>query len=161
MAEAVPTFKAAAEKSHAAHSASFKSDKHGKQWIKSLEADVFPMMGQRTVDDIDSADVLKVLSSVWLTKPETARRVRQRIKSVLDWAKASAFRTGENPVDGSRRCSPNTRTPPNITPLYPTNRCLRLFRGSVRRMRVHPGGGHSVIRPLGAARCRPATRRSA
>jgi integrase len=52
------------------------------------------------VDQIDTPDVLKVLSPIWLTKPETARRVRQRIRTVLDWAKAAGFRTGENPVEG-------------------------------------------------------------
>ena len=41
-----------------------------------------------------------------MTKPETARRVRQRIKSVLDWAKASGFRSGDNPVEGVARGLP-------------------------------------------------------
>lgn len=102
----VPTFKEAAEKVHAAHGASFKNEKHRKQWLASLEADVFPSLGQRTVDDIDSADVLKVLSPIWLSKPETARRIRQRIKTVLDWSKVSGFRTGDNPVDGITRVLP-------------------------------------------------------
>jgi integrase len=44
--------------------------------------------------------VLKVLSPIWLTKPETARRVRQRIGTVLDWAKAAGYRSGHNPVEG-------------------------------------------------------------
>jgi integrase len=52
------------------------------------------------VDTIDTPDVLRVLSPIWLSKPETARRVRQRIGAVLDWAKAAGFRTGENPSTG-------------------------------------------------------------
>ena len=43
--------------------------------------------------------MLKVLTPIWQTKPETARRVRQRIKVVLEWARAAGHRTGENPVD--------------------------------------------------------------
>ncbi|MGY3506916.1 MULTISPECIES: phage integrase central domain-containing protein [unclassified Bradyrhizobium] len=46
--------------------------------------------------------MLLVLSPVWLSKPETARRIRQRIATVLDWAKAAGYRKGDNPVDGVR-----------------------------------------------------------
>lgn len=94
------TFSAAAKQVHAAHAATFKNQKHKTQWLASLEADVFPVFGERPVDAIESADVLKSLSPIWTTKPETARRLKQRIKIVLDWAKASGYRTGENPVDG-------------------------------------------------------------
>ena len=45
-------------------------------------------------------------SSIWLTKPETARRVRQRIKTVFDWSKAAGFRSGDNPVDGISKVLP-------------------------------------------------------
>ena len=43
--------------------------------------------------------MLKVLSDIWVTKPETARRVRQRLRSVFDWACAAGHRSGDNPVD--------------------------------------------------------------
>jgi len=61
---------------------------------------VFPQLGKRRVDHIESGDVLQVLSPIWIRIPETADRVRQRIKVVFDWAKASGFRSGDNPVDG-------------------------------------------------------------
>jgi len=96
----VPTFKYAATQFHAAHSATFKNAKHKAQWLASLEADVFPAFGDRPVNAIESADVLKALSAIWTTKPETARRLKQRIKVVFDWAKASGFCSGDNPTDG-------------------------------------------------------------
>ncbi len=102
----VPTFKAAAETFHASHSSGLKNVKHQKQWLASLEADVFPAIGDRPVDQIETADVLKVLTPIWLSKPETARRVRQRIRTVLDWAKASGFRSGDNPLDGISKVLP-------------------------------------------------------
>src|SRR5205814_604428 len=49
---------------------------------------------------IETADVLRALSPIWLSKPETARRVRRRIATVLDWGKAAGYRSGDNPVDG-------------------------------------------------------------
>jgi integrase len=96
----VPTFAEAAEKVHAEHKASWKNPKHAAQWLTTLTTYAIPMIGNRRVDQIGTPDVLNVLSPIWLTKPETARRVRQRIGTVLDWAKAAGFRAGDNPVLG-------------------------------------------------------------
>ena len=97
---ATPTFEAAARSVHQAHSASWRNGKHSSQWLNTLRDDVFPVFGDCPVDTIDTPHILRALSPIWLAKPETARRVRQRIKVVLDWAKASGFRSGDNPVDG-------------------------------------------------------------
>jgi integrase len=105
----VPTFKEAARKVHAAHAATFRNAKHRTQWLASLEADVFPVLGDRPVNAIESGDVLKALSPIWTTKSETARRLKQRIRVVLDWAKASGYRNGDNPVDGVAKVLPRVR----------------------------------------------------
>jgi len=96
----IPTFEQAARSVHAEHLPTWKNLKHGAQWINTLSQYVVPIIGKQPVDKIETSDVLKVLSPIWLIKPETARRVRQRIGTVLDWAKAAGFRTGDNPVDG-------------------------------------------------------------
>ena len=90
--QVVLTFEEAARNVHASLSPSFKNAKHAKQWIHTLETFVFPIFGSHRVDSIDTPDVLKVLEPIWLKTPETARRVRQRIRSVFDWAKASGYR---------------------------------------------------------------------
>lgn len=96
----VPTFADAARSALAQHRGAWRNEKHASQWINTLTTYVFPMVGEMRVDEVDTSDVLKVLSPIWLAKPETARRVRQRISTVLDWAKAAGFRTGDNPVEG-------------------------------------------------------------
>ncbi len=96
----VPTFAEAAEAVYASHRASWKNAKHSSQWITTLRTYAFPTIGSRAVDQIQTPDVLRVLTPIWLDKPETARRVRQRIGTVLDWAKAAGHRGGENPIDG-------------------------------------------------------------
>ncbi|MCP4781237.1 MAG: integrase arm-type DNA-binding domain-containing protein [Hyphomicrobium sp.] len=96
----VPTFAEAARSVHAEHAAAWRNEKHTDQWINTLVTYVFPTLGERRVDQIDTPDVLKVLSPIWLKKPETARRVKQRIGTVLDWAKAAGFRSGDNIVHG-------------------------------------------------------------
>src|SRR5207247_2231129 len=104
--QVVPTFEAAARQVHEAQSKSFRNPKHAAQWITTLETYVFPSFGDRRVDHIESADVLKALSPIWLEIPETARRVRQRIKAVFDWARAAGFRSGDNPVEGVSKVLP-------------------------------------------------------
>lgn len=96
----VPTFAAAAARVLEEHAKAWKTRKHAEYWINSLTTYVFPVFGDRRVDQIDTPDVLRALSPIWLTKPQTAQRVKQRIGTILNWAKAAGFRTGENPVDG-------------------------------------------------------------
>ncbi len=96
----VPTFAEAAEKVHAEHKASWKNPKHAAQWLTTLHQYAFPILREQRVDQIDTPDILRVLSPIWLTKPETARRVRQRLGTVFDWAKAAGHRTGDNPIEG-------------------------------------------------------------
>lgn len=96
----VPTFEEAARQVHEAQRNSWKNGKHAAQWLNTLAQYAFPTLGGLRVDAIDTPDILKALAPVWLTRPETARRVRQRIGVVLDWATAAGFRTGENPVNG-------------------------------------------------------------
>jgi integrase len=89
----VLSFEAAASAVHAQRQGSWRNTKHGVQWLRTLEAYVFPLFGSKPVADIGPADVLGALSPIWLTKPETARRVRQRIRVVLDWAVAAGHRS--------------------------------------------------------------------
>lgn len=96
----IPTFAEAGRIVHTEHSPTWKNKKHAEQWLNTMTQYAFPAIGDVRVDKIDTPAVLRALSPIWLTKPETARRVRQRIGTVLDWAKAAGFRSGDNPVDG-------------------------------------------------------------
>ncbi|MEM7042749.1 MAG: site-specific integrase [Pseudomonadota bacterium] len=102
----VPNFQEAAQKVHEEHAPAWKNAKHGQQWINTLRDYAFPIIGNRRVDQIDSADLLRVLSPIWLAKPETGRRVRQRVKTVLDCCRANHFRSGENPIEGIAKALP-------------------------------------------------------
>jgi integrase len=107
---AVPTFTEAAEQVHKEHKSSWRNLKHAEQWINTLKSYAAPVIGDRRVDQIDTPEILRVLSPIWLTKPETARRVRQRLKTVFDWAKAAGHRSGDNPVDGVSKGLPKQAT---------------------------------------------------
>lgn len=96
----IPTFRESAKSVHEALTPTWKNPKHAAQWINTLEEYIFPLIGDTRVDAIQTPDILRALSPIWLTKPETARRVRQRVGVVMDWAKANHYRTGDNPVAG-------------------------------------------------------------
>ncbi|MCC2977176.1 integrase arm-type DNA-binding domain-containing protein [Sphingomonas sp. PL-96] len=94
----VPTFREAATLVHEEHKAAWKNGKHQDQWINTLTTYAFPKLGDRLVNDIEGPIIRDVLAPIWLAKPETARRVRQRIGAVLDWSYAKGYRPTEAPM---------------------------------------------------------------
>jgi integrase len=94
----IPTFEQAAKRAHAEMMRGWKNGKHTKQWIKTLELYAYPKLGKLKVDSIEAPLIRDVLAEIWLEIPETARRVRQRIGTVLDWSYANGFRTSEAPM---------------------------------------------------------------
>jgi len=92
------TFRDCAEGYIASHEAGWRDPRSHKQWVRSLTSYVYPRLGDLSIAAIDTALVLAMLEPIWKTKPETASRVRGRIESVLDWAKARGYRDGENPA---------------------------------------------------------------
>lgn len=94
---AVPTFGEEADDFIEAMGPQFRNAKHLDQWKMTLKVYAAPLRSKR-VDQIATADVLEVLKPIWLTKPETAARLRGRIERVLDAAKAKGHRSGQNPA---------------------------------------------------------------
>ena len=93
-AAGVPTFREAAALVHAEHKRGWKNGKHRAQWLSTLEAYAFPQFGDVAVSHVEAPAVRDALAAIWLTKPETARRLRQRIATVIDWAVAKGYRDG-------------------------------------------------------------------
>ena len=94
----VPTFEEIARQVHIERLPTFKNAKHGQQWINTLREYAFPKIGRMPVDSIGQPEVLMCLSPIWTEKHETARRLSQRIKTVLDVSRSRGLREGENPV---------------------------------------------------------------
>lgn len=92
------TFRQAAEAAHKEQKAGWRNAKHRAQWLSSLECYAYPFIGDLPVAEVDGPRIRDLLVEIWLTKPETARRVRQRIGAVLDWAYAKGLRATEAPM---------------------------------------------------------------
>jgi len=96
----IPDFETAARAYHKQHEERWKNTKHRQQWINTLSDYAFPIIGKRPVDKITTPEIVTLLSSIWFEKPETAKRVKQRIGAVLDDVKGRGHLSGENPVSG-------------------------------------------------------------
>lgn len=94
--EKVPTFEKAAEATHEALKSGWK-EKGAKTFISSLKNHAFETIGAIRVDHITAAHVTDVLSPIWMTKPDMARKVRQRIGMVLNFAHMKGWRASEAP----------------------------------------------------------------
>lgn len=115
------TFKDACARYIAANRAGWKNVKHAGQWEATLKTYAYPVIGALPVQSIDTTLVMKVLDPIWSTKSETASRVRGRIETVIDTAKARGEYQGENPA----------RWKGHLETLLPK-------RSKVRKVRNHP-----------------------
>ncbi|MDE0262471.1 MAG: Arm DNA-binding domain-containing protein, partial [Bryobacterales bacterium] len=93
-----PTFAEAAGTVIGIHEPGWKDGgKSANQWRASLRDYAIPRLGKLGVGDISTADVMATLLPIWTEKPETARRVRQRIGAIMKWAVAQGYRP-DNPA---------------------------------------------------------------
>lgn len=92
------SFKAVAETYIATNEGSWRNDKHRQQWKNTLASYVYPVIGDLPIAEVGTAHVLKILEPIWKDKAETASRVRGRMETILDAAKARGYREGENPA---------------------------------------------------------------
>jgi integrase len=91
--KAAMSFADAAAQVHALRKHAWSNGKHVNQWINTIKQYANPKIGRKDVGEIEAADVLNVLAPIWLKRAETARRLRQRIGVVLDWAQVNGYRS--------------------------------------------------------------------
>ena len=92
------TFAALADAYIGFHRPTWSNPKHGRQWEATLRQYVFPVIGHLPVGRVDVDHVLTILEPIWREKPATASRVRGRIETVWDYARARKLVSGENPA---------------------------------------------------------------
>ena len=83
------TFSRAARAVHEVNRPRWRNERHALSWMQTLERHAFPKIGSKPIASIGRTDVLTVLTPIWSTRPETARRVRQRMRTVFRWAMAN------------------------------------------------------------------------
>jgi len=103
------TFEFCARTYIAAQAPGWKSGKHAKQWLATLERYAFPVIGPLDVMNVTTSHVLQILQAIWSTKTETATRVRGRIESILGLGRASRVSRRQEPGELGRQSG--TRAP--------------------------------------------------
>ena len=96
--EGIPTFAEAASRVLEQKRGGWRGRRHPREWMSSLSRYAFPRIGKMPVSEVTSADVLEILTPIWHRKAPSARRVRQRLRAVLEWAVAMEYRL-DNPCD--------------------------------------------------------------
>ncbi|KQM57150.1 MULTISPECIES: tyrosine-type recombinase/integrase [unclassified Sphingomonas] len=92
----IPKFRDAAKAAHLALKEGW-SEKGAATFINSLETHTFKAIGDIRVDAVTAADISSALAPIWTTKVDMARKVRQRIGTVLNFAHGKGWRATEAP----------------------------------------------------------------
>ena len=133
MVAAMPTFEALARQHIDENSHAWRNAKHRVQWLSTLQTHVFPTIGALKVNEISRKNVVDALSTIWTAKPETARRVRQRIRAVMDRAMALEY-IDYNPdgdaINGALTKMPRVRAHHRALPYRELPAALGAVRGS-------------------------------
>ena len=85
------------------------------RWERTLTRHAYPRIGSKCVDQITQADIMAVLEPLWVSKQGTGLRVRQQAHTILEWAAAQGYRSGNNPANSQtvfQSLSPVSQTVP-------------------------------------------------
>ena len=113
-----PTFSEAAKRVFDHIAPGFRNEKHRTQWINTLRTYAFPLIGNRRVDQLTTADIGQLLECIWLEKPETARRVKQRCERVMTWCVANQY-APTNPVSSVAALLPKQKSKHDLVVHFP------------------------------------------
>ena len=94
----MPSFAEAAEQVVEQKRSGWRNPRQAQDWMASLGRYAFPHIGRVPIAEVTSADVIGILAPIWHEKAPTARKLRQRIHAVLEWAVAMDLRS-DNPCD--------------------------------------------------------------
>ena len=130
---AMPTFGQCAYAVHEVNKPRWRNGSHTSAWIQTLERHAFPKIGNKPIDTISRTDVLAVLTPIWSTKPETARRVRQRMRTIFRWGMANEL-IETNPageaIDGALPSMPKVKAHLRALPYQEVGQALRTVDAS-------------------------------
>ena len=100
------TFSECAKVVIANKSRELKNQKHIGQWTTTLETYIYPTLGDRVIGSITKIDIATALEKIWTEKNETAKRLRGRIETIFDYAKAMEYFIGDNPAEWKGNLEP-------------------------------------------------------
>ena len=129
---AIPSLNEAIDKVIELNAPTWTNAKHAAQFKSTLTNYVTPRLGRRPVNDIQAADILSVLQPIWVDKNETARRVKQRIGTVMKWAIAQGYRSDDPTIALNQVLPKSNRKPKHRAslPYTDVSDCLNVIKNS-------------------------------
>lgn len=135
----MPTFGIAATKTHASLKPTWKNKQHSVSWMQVVQKHAFPVLENLPVDTITQRHVLDVLEPIWNKQPETARRVRQRIRAVLRWCQSKEYVThnvADERIDGALPAMPKVKEHHKALPYRDVPEAVRVISSRVSSARL-------------------------
>ena len=132
-----PTFQTLAAEVIDFHRPTWRNPRSGAQWQSSLRDYAYPVFGNKPVDEVTTADVLRALQPIWNTKRETARRTRQRISAVMKAAIAAGHRVDNPAADALASALPKGGQLQNHQRALPHDQVADAL-ATVRASKAHP-----------------------
>ena len=128
-----PTFREAAERTFESNRGRWRNNKTTSNWLQGMAKRVLPVLGDMPVDTIGREDVLRILTPIWTSRPEIARKLRSRVRAVLSWAQAHGHvehnAAGEG-IDGALPVMPAVRAHFRALPYPDVGAALDTIDGS-------------------------------
>lgn len=96
----MPTFESAAEEQHSLRLSAkpLREGKGKRRTIRIVELYAYPVCGSKRVNEVSSTDVFAAINQIWEKKPDTARRLKQKLGLIFKYAIAKDWRN-DNPLD--------------------------------------------------------------
>ena len=135
----MPTFEEAAHQYHKSRQPSWKNEQHARSWMQVIQKHSFPILAALPVDKITQEDVLNVLEPIWTARPETARRVRQRIRSVLRYCQARNHveqNVADERIDGALAPMPKVKEHHKALPYQEVSNAIKAIGSLVSSARL-------------------------
>ena len=129
---AIPSLNEAIDKVIELNAPTWTNAKHAAQFKSTLTNYVTPKLGRRPVNNIQAADILSVLQPIWTVKSETARRIKQRIGTVMKWAIAQGYRADDPTIALNQVLPKQNRKPKHRAslPYTDVSACLNVIKQS-------------------------------
>ena len=135
----IPIFRQAAKQTFEALRPRWRNGKHTKNWMQAMENRVFPVIGDMPVDRVCREDVLRILTPIWAKQPETARKLRQKIRVTLRWCQAHGFiehNVAGDAIDGALPTMPAVKAHFRALPYREVSEALKIVEASKASMAV-------------------------
>ena len=155
-----PTFREAARKTYEANRPRWRSRTTARIWMAQMELHAFPVLGDLPVDRVGRGDVLRVLTPLWTSKPDIARKLRGRIRSVLAWCQAHGLiehNVAADAIDGALPAMPAVKAHHKAVPHQEVAAALEAVRGSGASLAAKLGFEFLVLTAARAGEVRLAT----